>query len=439
MDTKELDYIEKMRQQFDAAPFPRIPLDSSPKNNIKFLYQHNLVTAYYLRDRQVIETKDKVILDAGCGSGYKALGLAIANPGAKIIGIDLSELSVNLARQRLQYHGLENVEFYAMAIEDLPKLDRQFDYINADEVLYLIPDPITALKAMKSVLKPDGIIRTNLHSSLQRFNYYLGQKVFKIMGLMEQAPGKLEIDIVRETMKSLKFNAGLKAIAWKPEFEKDDERILANFLLQGDRGYTVPEMFSALRTTDLELIRMVNWPDWELLDLFKNPHDLPEAIAVKLPTFSLEEKLHLFELLHSVHRLLDFWCGHPNAAKPIKPVVEWVDADWQEAMVHLHPSLKTPEIKQETIAGINRIQSVEIGRYLPYSKNSILYLEPIAAACLLPLFDAPRSIKSLVERWQKLMAVDPINLQALSPEVAFNHLKDLLISLERIGYVLMPR
>ena len=57
---------------------------------------------------------------------------------------------------------------------------------------------------MKSVLKPDGILRANLHSSLQRVYYYRAQAVFKMMGLMDENPEELEIELVREIMNSLK-------------------------------------------------------------------------------------------------------------------------------------------------------------------------------------------------------------------------------------------
>jgi len=439
MDTQASDYIQKMRQQFDAAPYPRIPLDNSPKNNIKLLYIHSLVTAYYLRNQKLIETEGKVILDAGCGTGYKALALAIANPGAKIVGIDLSEESVKLARQRLQYHGIENSEFYAKSIEDLPNLGLEFDYINADEVLYLMPDTAAALQAMKSVLKPEGIIRTNLHSSLQRSQFYQAQKIFKIMGLMEEAPGELEVQLVRETARALKHNVGFKATTWKPEFEKDDERILVNLLLQGDKGYTVPQMFSALRSADLEFVSMINWHQWQLLDLFKKTEKLPDALAKKLPGFSVEERLHLFELLHSVFRLLDFWCGHPNAAKAVVPVAEWPSSDWQGALVHIHPQLKTTEIKEEMLACINNIQYFEISRYLPFAKDPVLFLENTAGACLIPLFERPQSVTSLVDRWQKLKPVDPITLDPTDSEAAFNNVKKQLTSLEQIGFVLLER
>lgn len=437
MDTKSSEAIEKMRQHFDAAPYPRIPLDTSPKNNIKLLYLHNFVTAYYLRNRQLVDTADKVILDAGCGTGYKAFALALANPGAKIVGIDLSEESVNLAIQRLQYHGIENTEFYAISIEDLPQLGMEFDYINADEVLYLVPDHVAALQAMKAVLKPDGIIRTNLHSSLQRFSFYRAQKIFKIMGLMDEAPGELEISLVRETAKALKNNIGFKATSWKPEFETDDERVLANLLLQGDKGFNVPQMFAALRASNLEFINMVNWQGWNLMDLFKKSEELPESLAKRLPNFSQEERLHLFELLHSTYRLLDFWCGHPNSSKSFVPISEWSDRNWQKAKVHLHPNLNVERIKTEIINCITNNKSWQFSQYLPFTKEPFTYIEPIMAACLLPLFDAPQTIDNLGERWQKIKTVDPVTLTPIKPEVAFQQLKQQLIDLEQTGLVLI--
>ncbi|BAU41837.1 methyltransferase domain-containing protein [Leptolyngbya sp. O-77] len=68
-----------------------MPLDQSPKDDPNSLFKHSLITAYYRREGRVIDPQDRLILDAGCGSGYKCLMLAEANPGAKIVGMDLSE------------------------------------------------------------------------------------------------------------------------------------------------------------------------------------------------------------------------------------------------------------------------------------------------------------------------------------------------------------
>jgi SAM-dependent methyltransferase len=315
----------------------------------------------------------------------------------------------------------------------------QFDYINCDEVLYLLPEPAIGLQAMKSVLKPEGIIRANLHSSLQRFYYYRAQEMFKMMGLMDGNPGELEMSIVRDMMQALKNGVLLKAKTWNHKRAEDPEFFMMNYLFQEDKGYTITEMFAAIHTADLEFISMVNWRQWELMDLFKDGEDLPVFLAMSLPELSVEERLHLFELFHPIHRLLDFWCGHPNAASSFVPVTEWQDADWGSARVHLHPQLKNPQLKDYLIACFTDQKSFEISRDV---KDSAMYPVMIGshiAACLLPLWDEPQSVTALVERWLQIRPVDPIALTPISPQKALLEIKELLTHLEVFLYVLLER
>jgi ubiquinone/menaquinone biosynthesis C-methylase UbiE len=440
MDENAAELLEKIRQQFDFGPYPRVAIDKSPKEDISTLYFHNLVTSYYLRYQKVIDTKDKLILDAGCGTGYKSLVLAEANPGAKVIGIDISEQSLDLARKRFQHHGLENGEFHLLSIYELPNLGLEFDYINCDELLYLFPEPAVALEAMKLVLKPHGIIRSNLHSSLQRFSHFRAQEVFQMMGLMDGNPEDMEIDITIETMKALKNNVDLKAKTWHPKYEGEgkQEIILMNYLFQGDKGYTIPDLFTALRVADLEFISMVNWRQWKLMDLFKEPDNLPVFLAMSLPDISVEQQLHLFELLHPIHRLLDFWCGHPNQAQPFVPVAEWTDSDWQVATVHLHPQLRTQAVKEEVVRCITQLNPFEISKYLPVTGVQSL-VDSAVAACLLPLLESAQPIQALVERWQKLRPMHPVTLEPTAESEAFEIVKQALAGLEENEYVLLER
>ena len=438
MDSQNLELIENIRQQFDNTPFPRIPLEKSPESEYESLYLHNLVTAYYFRNRKVINTEGKLILDAGCGSGYKSLILAVANPGAKIVGIDLSEESVKLARHRLEYHGFENAEFHALKIEELPSLGLQFDYINADEVLYLLPDAIAGMQAMKSVLKPDGIIRTNLHSSIGRAGVFRAQAAFKTMGLMNGTPGELEIEIVRETMEALRDEIWIKAGGWNSEYAKDEGWILVNYLMLGDKGCSVPELFALLRASDLEFISMVAWRRWELMDLFKDPDDLPAFLAMSLPETSVEERLHLFELLHPQHRLFDFWCGNPGT-QAVVPVAEWTEADWQSARVHLHPQLRTSQAREDLTNCIASDTPFEISRYIIVPTLAPVAIDSTIAACLLPLWDGPQSAVSLAEKWLQSRAESAVNVELAAQNTAFDELKELFTRLEFFLYVLLER
>ncbi|GGA40157.1 class I SAM-dependent methyltransferase [Okeania sp. KiyG1] len=437
MNPQESELQAKIRQQFDVVTYPRIPVEKSPKDDYEFLYIHNFVTPYYLRNQKVINTEGKVILDAGCGSGYKALILAEANPGSKIVGIDISEKSVELARQRLQYHGFDNAEFHVFPIEELSSLGLEFDYINCDEVLYLLPDIVMGLQAMKSVLKPDGIIRTNLHSSLQRHNYFKVQEIFQMMGLMNENPGEMEMEIARETIAALKDSIILKQQIWKPERAKYEEWMLSNYLLLGDKGFTIPEVFAALKNADLEFISMVNWRHWEIMDLFKNEDDLPAFLGMSLPDISVEERLHLFELLQPIHRLLDFWCGHPQQGQSFVPISEWTNSDWQKAKVQLHPQLRNSQAREDLISCINNHKPFEISIYVKLPTLKPIHIGSSIAVCILPLWDDVCTIESLVERWVKIRPLDPITLESVTQEKAWDEIKELLDTLDPFLYMLL--
>lgn len=438
MDNNNTEILEKIRQQFNTGPYPKTDLEQSPQEDPNLLYIHNLATSFYLRNQKITEAKDKLILDVGCGTGYKSLALAQANPGARIFSIDISEPSIEMAQKRLHYYGFDNVEFHLLPLQDLPQLNIKFDYINCDEVLYLMPNPAIGLQAMKSVLKPEGIIRANLHSLRQREAYYRAQELFKFMGLMDDNPREQEIEFVRETMKALKDGVGLKARTWDSSCENDEQWFLMNYLFQGDQGFTVSELFSALRASELEFISMVNWRQWNLMDLFKTPDDLPVFLGLALPETSIEERLHLFELLHPVHRLLDFWCGHPNQAYPFVPVAKWTFSDWQRAKIDLHPQLKTADVKAELLRCLTQLQPFEISKYLPIAGQSSL-VDSIMAACLLPLWESPQDIPSLMARWQQLRPVNPLTLEPTTLQEAFEVIKQTVTGLEDLGYVLLER
>lgn len=429
------DFLEKMRQQFDNAPYPRTPLEEFPKNP-KTLYIHSLVTAYYRRNQKVISSEGKLILDAGCGTGYKSLELAIANPGAKIVGIDLSPTSVDLARKRLQYHNIENAEFHAIALEDLPSLGMQFDYINNDEVLYLLPDPIAGLKAMKSVLKSDGILRTNFHSSLQRTVFLTAQSFFKQLGFMNGGDPEPEIELLRQTMKCMDNRVIAKARVWNDGFETDDQAVLANFLLDGDKGWTIPEFFAAIRTADLEFISMVNWREWDLRKLFVNLDDLPIQVGLGMAEKSIEEQHHLFELIHPRHRLFDAWCGHIDETRDSAPIEEWTDEQWRNATIHLNPQLKTKEFREDLEFCILQLKAFQISGYLSLGEYPVS-IDSLSAGCLLPLLEMPQSTNKIVQRWQQIRPINPVTLEPTPEKEAFELVKQMLMPLEEMGYVML--
>ena len=440
---------EKVWQQYDFGPYPRIPIAGLPKDDYEQFFQNSLVTPYYLHHHQVISTHGKLILDAGCGSGYKALVLALANPGARVIGVDLSEQSVKLAKQRFEFHQLTGGEFHQLSLLEIGQLGLEFDYINCDETLYLLPDPVAALAALKSVLKPRGMIRANLHSRYQRAEFYQAQDLFKFMGLMDQAPGEFEAEVVIETMTNLKPIIRLREDTWNRRGidsmtpDKLQEMIATNFLIVGDKGYSILDLFDILEQSQLEFVSMVNWRQWEITDLFQDPSNLPAFWSLSLAEASPRERLHVFELLHPVHRLLDFWCTDPGSSDQSNNQTTnqathiWSEADWPQVRVHLHPHLQNQALKESLLTAIELAQPFEISRQVKLPTLAPILLEANLAACLLPLWDGSQPIGAIVERYQRSNPVDPVTLEPTDPKAAFITVKDLLQRLEVFLYVLL--
>lgn len=429
---------EKIRPQFDALPYPNRPLDETPSTNPDYVATHSYIIPYYLRNHHVPKTEGKWILDAGCGSGYKLLALAIANPGAHIVGVDISPKSLELAQQRLAYQQISNPSyFHCVPIEELPSLPYRFDYINCDDVLYLLEDPVAGLQAMKAVLKPEGIIRANMHSILQRASFYRVQKILARLGCLEGTPTSEEIAVTRQMMDSLQDWVITKRQTWSPNSEKDDQLILSNHLIRGDRGVTMPEFSKMLQQADLEFIRLVDWRSWPLKRLFKNMADLPKTVATRINNMSTEEQIHIYELLHPIqHRLLDLHCGHPAQGHERPPIDTWDDSLWQQATVHVHPQLNTNAFKTELTHKSEKVGQIHLNKYLKLY-NPEIRIDSSFAGCLYGLLAEPTTVPTLVQRWLQTHPLNSITLEPTNSKKAFQTVRDFLVKLEQTGYVMI--
>jgi len=98
-----------------------------------------------------------VILDAGCGAGEVCVELAHGFPKAKIVGIDLGEPVLELARELAKKEGVENqVTFKTGDVTKIPFKNDSFNVVVSINVFHILDDPVLMLDEIERVLSPAG-------------------------------------------------------------------------------------------------------------------------------------------------------------------------------------------------------------------------------------------------------------------------------------------
>jgi SAM-dependent methyltransferase len=97
-------------------------------------------------------------LDAGCGGGDVTIDLARrVGPAGRVVGIDLDEIKLDLARKEAAALGIEHVSFQQTDIA-AGAFEQEFDVIYARFLLTHLADPAEAVVRMQTWLKPGGVL-----------------------------------------------------------------------------------------------------------------------------------------------------------------------------------------------------------------------------------------------------------------------------------------
>lgn len=121
-------------------------------SEFKPLHQINPLRLNWINDRVPLEGSR--VLDVGCGGGI--LAESMAEKGADVLGIDLAEAPLAVAR----LHALESgatLEYREISAEDCAvEKPAEFDCVTCLELLEHVPDPASTVAACAAMVKPGG-------------------------------------------------------------------------------------------------------------------------------------------------------------------------------------------------------------------------------------------------------------------------------------------
>lgn len=98
------------------------------------------------------------LLDVGAGPGTITADLArVVHPGA-VIALETSTDVLALTQAEIDRQGLRNVTCVVGDAHALDSANASYDVVHAHQVLQHLADPVAALREMRRVCKPDGVV-----------------------------------------------------------------------------------------------------------------------------------------------------------------------------------------------------------------------------------------------------------------------------------------
>jgi SAM-dependent methyltransferase len=187
------------------------------------------------------------ILSAGCGT-FQATSLAYSNPFCQVTGIDLSETSLFHERKLQERHELTNLSLHQGDLRAVADLGQVFDYIVCSGVLHHMADPDAGLRALASVLAPDGAMAIMLYGKARRAGVYFLQDAFRRLNVQQSREG---VAFVRATLERLGKDHPARSFVASVTDAASDEGIVDLFLHPQDRAYAVPEVLDFVERAGL--------------------------------------------------------------------------------------------------------------------------------------------------------------------------------------------
>jgi SAM-dependent methyltransferase len=325
--------MDDVRAQYEALPYPpRDPRDEAIRL-ITGTPSHILEINHYLFSGRLNFIRPFRALVAGGGTGDACIMLAqqLADrrcPG-EVVYLDISTASRQICESRAKARGLRNINFLTGSLLDLPTMPiGQFDYIDCTGVLHHLPDPAAGMRALASVLNPDGGMGVMLYGEYGRSGVYPLQELLRTL-----APTSMALeDRIAMTKRLIRFLPTTNLFRRNPylnDHVTGGDAGLYDLLLHScDRAFTVPDIGTMARESGLRLVAFLEPVRYEPATYMSDP-----IIARQASSLPLVERAAFAERLAGNLRTHVFYAtraGFDTVARPEDtsaiPVLREMDA-----------------------------------------------------------------------------------------------------------------
>ena len=249
---------------YDRFPFPGDPLQDGPPPGYNWRWCHRSVLASVYGVIPAGQEQPR-ILDAGCGTGVSTDYLCHLNPGADVVGVDISDGALAVARERLERsearQAVRSLRQEQRSLLDLGD-ETPFDYINSVGVLHHLREPEAGLAALADLLAPQGLLHLFLYADAGRWEIHRTQKA---LTLFQAGTGRDGLRLGRELFETLPESNRLRRHheqRWAVDCAPD-----ANFadmyLHPQETSYNLDRLFAFIKTAGLHFAGFSNPEVWD--------------------------------------------------------------------------------------------------------------------------------------------------------------------------------
>jgi Methyltransferase domain len=240
--------IDAVRALYEAQPYPplgvlspflqRVRWEERPTLNYKACYAASFGST-------AGAASHPRILVAGCGT-FEPVVVALANPGARILAVDLSEKSLQQLRWQLRCRGLlDRVQIKQGDFLALPESEGSFDLIVATGVIHHLENPESGMAALERLAADRAVFRFMIYSYWGRSLLYGAKEMATLLGA--DSPKKF-----REMVESLPAGHPYRIYFHLYEDARDDAGLADGYLHPCDQPFSASSLGAMLERVGLE-------------------------------------------------------------------------------------------------------------------------------------------------------------------------------------------
>jgi len=296
------EYLTSVREQYENYPYPtRLPEDEKRTLFVNAADHLGNISHYcFAGKRDLRDGARFLVAGGGTGDIVMFLGEQLRDTNAEIVYLDLSQASMEIARERADIRGLTNITWHQRSLLELPNMDvGKFDYINCCGVLHHLEDPVKGLNALASVLSEEGAMNIMVYAQYGRTAIYQMQELMRLVNKgirdLQQCVDNTHL-IIAELPEENAYKRD--EARWKGDIDDlGDIEVYDLFLHSQDRAYTVPQVYKWLNDCDLNMVSFTGFSG-QKLKYIADTYVRNEKLRDLIDKSSIEHQQSIAELMN---------------------------------------------------------------------------------------------------------------------------------------------